>query len=395
MVIKNQSEMKDGNIRNILRTMLWNAPISRADLCKKTGLTPSAVSALIRELLEIRVIQELGPDSQKNQGVGRPPSLLQLRANSYAAAGAEIGANYLSLGVLDLTGEMQDTMIEKIAPGEQPESVFDQITCYVAKQDSQLKEKRAKLVGLGVAVTGLVDTKRGINRFAPNLGWRDINVTEELSSRLSIPVVVDNNVRLMALGEQWFGNARDSGGLIFVQVGAGVGCGIVLPGIGLLRGAFDGGGELGHCTVLPGGPVCKCGKQGCLEALISERALVSAYLRRTAIHSETAGDPRSLSVDTIVEAANQGDIDATSVLREAAEFLGIGLATLVNILEPSQIVLNGNAFALSPLTRTWICESTQRHRFSSEENIELSDATFKGHQGMVGAATAALQQEIF
>lgn len=395
MAIKNQSEMKDGNIRNILRTMLWNGPISRADLCKKTGLTPSAVSALTRELLQTQVIEELGPDSRKNQGVGRPPSLLQLKADSYAAAGAEIGANYLSLGVIDLTGKMRDTVVEKIVPHQQPEAVFERIMHYVTRQQSQPREARIELVGLGIAVTGLVDTKRGINRFAPNLGWRDINVKEELSRRLSIPVIVDNNVRLMAMGEQWFGKARSSGGLIFVQVGAGVGCGIVLPGVGLLRGAFDGAGELGHCTVLPGGPVCKCGKRGCLEALISERALISAYLQRKAIKSGATEDPRIVSVDTIVESANQGDTEATLVLREAAEFLGIGLATLVNILQPSQIILNGNAFALSPLTRTWIYESTQRHRFSSQENIELSDATFRGLQGMVGAATAALQQEVF
>jgi predicted NBD/HSP70 family sugar kinase len=308
---------------------------------------------------------------------------------------AEIGANYLSLGVIDLTGKMRDTVIEKIVPHQRPEAVFERIMHYVTRQQSQPRKARIELVGLGIAVTGLVDTKRGINRFAPNLGWRDINVKEELSRRLSIPVIVDNNVRLMAMGEQWFGKARSSGGLIFVQVGAGVGCGIVLPGVGLLRGAFDGAGELGHCTVLPGGPVCKCGKRGCLEALISERALISAYLQRKAIKSGATEDPRIVSVDTIVESANQGDTEATLVLREAAEFLGIGLATLVNILQPSQIILNGNAFALSPLTRTWIYESTQRHRFSSQENIELSDATFRGLQGMVGAATAALQQEVF
>lgn len=395
MAVKNQSEMKDGNIRSILRTMLWEGPISRSDLCKKTGLTPSAVSALTRELLEKGMIEELGPEDKKNQGAGRPPSLLQLNDRSCAAIGVEIGVDHLALGVVSLTGKLYNKVYEKMEPDEQPHQVFARIISFFNEQRQNLTGKGVQLAGLGIAVTGLVDTKRGINRFAPNLGWRDVNVKEELSNQLDTPVIVDNNVRLMALGEEWFGAAKNSGSLIFVQVGAGVGCGIVLPRVGLLRGAFDGAGELGHCTVLPGGPLCKCGKRGCLEALVSERALIGSYRQRTVTRSNRPVDPREITVDMLVEAASRGDVDARNVLKEAAGFLGIGLATIINIFEPRQIVFNGNAFVLSPLTRSWIYESTRQHCFSCECRVEFNDASFKNFQGVVGAATAVLQQEIY
>lgn len=393
--VRNQSEMKDSNIRQIIRTVLQQGPVSRSELCRLTGLTPPAVSGLTKILLEDGILTELGPVNGKREGAGRPPSLLKVAGKSHAAIGVEIGVSRLRMGTVNLLGKLLDTEVVEISSKTTVDDVIHRSVAFYRRQEAKLAAQGTRIVGIGVAVTGLVDTDSGISRFAPNLGWRNVNVKDLLVQQLGSPVIVDNNVRLMALGEEWFGRARNSGSIILVQVGYGVGCGIVLPKLGLLQGSFNGAGEFGHCTILPGGPMCSCGKRGCLEALISERAIVGTYLQRSlsAPNSALPVPPENLTVNIIVRLAVDGDEVAQSVLREAAAFLGIGLANLVNIIQPTQIVFSGNAFALSPTTRGWIEESTYAHCFD-QPKFKFSNATFRNYQGVVGSATAILEKEL-
>ena len=322
---------------------------------------------------------------------GRPPSLLKVAGKSHAAIGVEIGVSRLRMGTVNLLGKLLDTEVVEISSKTTVDDVIHRSVAFYRRQEAKLAAQGTRIVGIGVAVTGLVDTDSGISRFAPNLGWRNVNVKDLLVQQLGSPVIVDNNVRLMALGEEWFGRARNSGSIILVQVGYGVGCGIVLPKLGLLQGSFNGAGEFGHCTILPGGPTCSCGK---LKASSPSGPLWAPTCSSlSAPNSALPVPPENLTVNIIVRLAADGDEVAQSVLREAAAFLGIGLANLVNIIQPTQIVFSGNAFALSPTTRGWIEESTYAHCFD-QPKFKFSNATFRNYQGVVGSATAILEKEL-
>ena len=148
------------------------------------------------------------------------------------------------MGTVNLLGKLLDTEVVEISSKTTVDDVIHRSVAFYRRQEAKLAAQGTRIVGIGVAVTGLVDTDSGISRFAPNLGWRNVNVKDLLVQQLGSPVIVDNNVRLMALGEEWFGRARNSGSIILVQVGYGVGCGIVLPKLGLCKALSTGQGSL-------------------------------------------------------------------------------------------------------------------------------------------------------
>lgn len=391
MAVKNQSELRDNNIRMLLRALVRSGPLSRSGLCRAIGLTPSAITALTKQLLDDGVLFEQKSPTRRQSGAGRPPVLLQLRDDAYAALGVEIGVGRLTMGVMGITGRLLHVQESRLDAGALPEQVIDAIDAFHTDYTTHLQGPGVHLCGIGAAATGSVDSTTGINRFAPNLGWRNVPLGSMLQDRFQMPTSVDNNVRLMALAEEWFGKARNSRSLIFVQVGSGVGCGILLPSIGLLSGTHHGAGELGHCTVVPEGPLCTCGKRGCLEALVSNKALVEAY-RKTSGSSALPSIHRQGQVGILVQRAEDGDPAAIRVLRTAAEHLGISLAAIVNLIEPRSIILNGNAFVRARLTRGWIQEAVQKHTFGNNTAVEFLDSTFQDKQAMVGAATAVLRR---
>ena len=391
MAVKNQSDLRDNNIRMLLQALVRSGPLSRSELCRAIGLTPPAVTGLTKQLLDDGILFEQKPGTRQPTGAGRPPILLQLRDDAYTALGVEIGVDRLTMGVIGITGKFLHVQTLRLDATALPEQIVDAIYAFYANYTANLQGPGVHLCGIGLAATGRVDSTSGINRFAPNLGWRDVPLGTMLQDRLQIPVSVDNNVRLMALAEEWFGKARNSRSLVFVQVGSGVGCGILLPGIGLVRGTYHGAGELGHCTVVPQGPLCTCGKHGCLEALVSNKALVKAYEQASGSSALPSND-RQGQVAVLVQRAQDGDPIAKDILLNAAEHLGIGLATIVNLIEPRSIILNGNAFVRTPLTRGWIQEAVQKHTFGNAMAVEFLDSTFQDKQAMVGAATAVLRR---
>ncbi|HSO26577.1 MAG TPA: ROK family protein, partial [Anaerolineales bacterium] len=278
-----------------------------------------------------------------------------------------------------------------------PTEVLEDIVAAMKNQIAAHGLTPARLLGVGVGASGLVNHQTGVNVLAPNLRWRDVAVREFLETRLKLPVTIDNNVRAMALAEAIFGAGKGVNSLAFVYGRVGVGAGFVVGGK-IFRGSSLGAGEIGHTIMIAeGGERCRCGNNGCLETLVSESQLIAqaaALVERypdsvLARQLQTTG--ASLSIQEIFSAARAGDKHIRQMIEQRACYLGMALANLVNILNP-ELILLGGLFAEGHDLILPVAEAKMRSvAFAGlGDKVRLEVTRFGWQAGVLGAATMAL-----
>lgn len=398
LVGNNVSHMKRHNLSAILQMLLHYEPVSRARLVELTGLSSTTITNLIAELLEQGIVAESGVLSTAHRSVGRPRTLLRLERQARHVIGIHIGVGSVRVAVADLRAQLSPPLALDHPLERTPEEVLADVADLACAAIEQSGVSRRTVLGVGVGASGLVNLQTGVNVLAPNLGWRDVPIRDLLSERLGLPVVVDNNARVMALGEAMFGAGRDAHALAFVYVRIGVGAGFVVDGR-LFRGTAAGAGEIGHTTVIPyGGEPCRCGNTGCLETLVSETSIVRRAVALAAADENGLLATHMLqgegsAFERVLAAARAGDAATLAMLREQARYLGIALANLVNILNPDLIVLGGICDQGEDILMPEI-ESTVRERAFGGlgERVRFQTPSFGAYAGIVGAAALALER---
>jgi glucokinase-like ROK family protein len=296
---------------------------------------------MVDELLSEKFVREVG----RNPSIGgRPGMLLELNPDAGWIIGCDIGVGYLSVVLANLrarvTWRRQATFTVEDSLG----TVLDRLTTLVRQAKHQAQRARHRLFGVGVAVPGLVDISAGRLVFEPNMGWRDVPIQTQLAGRSGLPVLVDNDGNAAALAEYYFGVAQGVDDFVYVVANIGLGAGLVIDGH-IHHGVSGYAGEAGHTTIDPEGPLCRCGNRGCWERLASQRALVERVARARGLPPPgegIAGDEgQTITLDEILEAAQRGDSAAVEALRETGRYLGIGIANLVNLLNPSLVAFGG------------------------------------------------------
>lgn len=389
----NALDIKNHNLSAILRAILRLQPISRVRLARQLGLSTTTVTNLVAELIDQGLLVEDGTDTLAlSGGAGRLPRALRFDPDSRHALGIFIGVRRIRITLGNLAARLGEIDVIDHVAGEPPAHTIERV---VARAHALLRRARldaGRLVGVGVGASGLVASDTGVNLLAPTLGWRDVPLRELLSQGLDLPVVVDNNVRSMALAESMYGAGQDVRALIFLYSQIGVGAGLMVGG-SVYRGADSGAGEIGHWTIIPdGGAPCRCGNTGCLETLISETAIVDLAAAVRPSLRDSGPEP----LDAIFAAARAGDGELRRVLAERARYLGIALANLVNVLNPERIVLGGLLDAGFDLFQP-VAEQVMRQRaFASlGQHVQLLPATFGARAGEVGAVALALDAFLF
>ncbi|HWI62732.1 MAG TPA: ROK family protein [Symbiobacteriaceae bacterium] len=317
-----QALVKELNKAIVLNLLRSQSPISRAAIAKVSGLNKATVSALVDELAAEQMILELGPGESSG---GRRPHLLMLNEQAGVVAGVDLGVGYLRVVLLDFKARV--LWRRRVALDQTPEACFDQVAAVVAEGLAAVPATPRGLLGVGVGVPGLVDHARGRLIFAPNLHWEGVDVAEPLHRRLGVPVFVDNEANAGAVGELWAGCATGVRSLIYLSVGIGLGAGIVMDRE-VYRGAGGVAGELGHTTVDINGPVCSCGNRGCWEM----------YASGVALRNRLPG----ATIESVTSAAHSGDAAAIAALSVVGEYLGIGVANVINAFNPSLVVVGGS-----------------------------------------------------
>ncbi len=339
-----QALVRQINLSAILHHLREHAPISRAALAEITGLNKTTVSSLVGELIDNQFVREIGLGSAGS--VGRRAMLLKLNPAAGCLVSGEIGVDFISVIAANFAADILWRHQTRIDPAMGQQAIAEQAASLLQQAREQGLSSCRNLLGVAVGVPGLVDLATGTLLFAPNLGWRDVPLRSILQQVFDAPVFVDNEANLAALGEHYFGAARGYEEVLYISVGVGLGGGLVHNGQ-IYRGVTGVAGELGHMTVDPDGEMCNCGNRGCWETLVSQRALFRHI--EQAIQAGQAsqlsqminGDYSRLTVPLVAEAARAGDAVALAALDKVGHNLGIGIASLVNALNPELVVFGG------------------------------------------------------
>ncbi|MEV4333078.1 ROK family protein [Streptomyces sp. NPDC049597] len=316
----------------IFATVLTAGPISRTGLAQRLGLAPSSVTRMLPPLLEHDYLRET--DAQP-QGRGRPQRMLQVNADKHIVVGIKIGPAQVSGVVTDMAAKVLARAEAPIADST-PDTALTAAARLTADLLAEAPEAADRVLGIGVGVSGHVDSTAGICRYSALLDWNKVDVAGPLSRATGLPVVVNNDVNTLVVAERWFGEGRDIDSFAVVTVGPGIGCGLLLDGT-LYAGVSGMAGELGHLPLDPAGPMCSCGRRGCLEALAGERAVLR--------HIRDGGVPGCATIAEAHELARHGSgagrAVAAAAFAEAGTALGRGLAGLCNLLNLQKIIIAG------------------------------------------------------
>ena len=333
--------MKSVNKSLILNKIRTNQPISRAQIAKETKLTPPTVSNIVKELLEQEIIKE--SDLGVSKG-GRKPTMLQDNSNRFYVIGVDVGPNTIDCLITDLSGKVLERSSSKLN-GELTNEKFLTKLKDIIHHIIQSISEQEKIIGIGIAMHGVVDVENGISLFAPNLKLSNIPIKEELEKEFDLVVKVENDARAMALGESWFGQHDNPLSMLVVNIGSGVGAGVVVNGK-LYHGANDLAGEVGHMTIDLNGDICDCGNKGCLQTFATGSAIVKKA-------NQVSNEPIQ-SGEEVYKLAKSGKQDYITILEETGRIIGIGLTNLIHIINPELIVLGGGVtksekFLLKPI----------------------------------------------
>lgn len=396
----NINTMKSHNLQVVLLTLLHHPHISRVTLAQKTNLSNSTISNLITELIHQGIVSEQNQPEVETNGpnpVGRPRASIHLIPNARFAVGVHIGIGIFRVAVVNVLGEVIHSQIQQFEIEQDADTVLNRMIHTVEECIQASQIDRSKVLGIGVGASGLVDFPRGINILAPNLNWHNVPIRDKMMEALNSPVVVDNNVRSMAIGEKYFGAGKDVDSLVFIYGRIGLGAGLIFKGE-VFRGSTTGAGEIGHTVIqLDGGLPCRCGNTGCLETLVSEPAILSQaeLIMRDHPRGILAKIQQSQSNLTALErvftAARHGDQAVLSLLEERAHYLGVAVAGLVNLFNP-QMILFGGIFAQGKdLLLEPIIQTVRHNAFGGLGNsVHMQAASFGWRAGVIGAAALAL-----
>lgn len=311
-------------------------------------------------------------------------------------AGIDLGGTKIHAVLADAAGQIVQEAHVTTEAHAGPSAVLDRIAVLI---EQTLVSTSASVQAVGIGCPGLVDVQQGITRFFPNLPthWRDVPAAEILAKRLKRPVFLLNDVRAATLGELTFGHGRDVRTMAFFSLGTGIGGGLVIDGK-LRLGPLGAAGELGHQTIVPDGPLCGCGNNGCLETLASGPAITAEGLRlmlagqAPRLFELSGGNPAHVSPRTIAAAARQGDPGAQQAISRAAEYLGIGIANVVSCLHPPLIVLGGGVAELGDLLLVPVRRILhQRVRMFPTDDVRIELSALGHRAGALGAVALAVR----
>lgn len=368
--------IKKINTSIVLESVLKHAPLSRAQISELTGLNKATVSSLVQDLIDSHLVLEIGPGQSSG---GRKPVMLLFNGTAGYAVGIDLGVNYIRGLLVDLEGNVIAEHQRGLKRHNAEFAIGQLAECIEGLMDAA-PESPYGIVGIGVGVPGIVDDK-GTILFAPNLKWRQVELQQHLEERFGLPVTIDNEANAGAQGEQKYGAGRGIPNQIYVSVGIGIGTGIILNKE-LYKGASGFSGELGHLSIEYDGKPCSCGNLGCWELYASENAL----LERAALLGFD-------SLEELLAAAANGDERVRELIRSIGDFLGAGIANIVNVFNPNVVII-GNRMSraaewLEPAVQAAVDRRTLPYH---RERMRILFAELQDQSAVRGAAYYAISK---
>jgi predicted NBD/HSP70 family sugar kinase len=372
------------NRQIVLSLVRARQPVSRADLARLMNTHRAAVSLIVNDLIAEGLLFE---GARGETARGRKPKFLYINSQQRCVLAVDIRPTRTSLMLTDLLGEPVGAMSSFPTVPD-----ADQFVRTLAERALRTLEDHKALgpcEGIGVVVPGMVDRAGESVLFAPRLGWQNVPLRKALADLTGLPVHMDNSGRACALALVWGSGARalPDGDVVFISVSDGFGVGVLVRGE-LLRGHHNVAGEFGHVPINVDGPPCACGANGCLEAYVSNLATLSRYFgRELSPRKPIPPELATFSVDDLIARVRGGDAKAITALQTTAHYLGFGLASLVNTIDPVRIYLSGEIMSAWDLIENIVREAlASRALAPAASRIELVTVPAGNHPRLRGAA---------
>ncbi|MBW1988895.1 MAG: ROK family protein [Deltaproteobacteria bacterium] len=317
-----------------------------------------------------------------------------------AYLGIDLGGTKILSGLVDDDGTVLATELMETQSSRGKGNVLDRVTRSAEKLAEKARDMGRKVRAVGFGGPGPVDPKEGVLYSPPNLpGWDKVPLAKIMADRLGAPCFLENDANAAALGENLFGAGKGSRYMVYLTVSTGVGSGVISHGT-LYSGANGFAAEAGHMTLLPDGPLCPCGNRGCLEALSSctaiareAKEILARPEAKTRIRELARNDPDKVTAKLVAQAAEQGDMEAKRIIAKAMEYLGMGVASLVNLLNPEMVVIGGSLANLGDAMFGPVRRAVDRRAFAVNASaVSIVPAALGDRVGILGAAALAMQR---
>ncbi|MDN3292525.1 ROK family transcriptional regulator [Streptomyces ficellus] len=374
-----QTSLHRANLERVVRAVRMAGSLTQAEIARATGLSAATVSNIVRELKDGGTV-EVTPTSAG----GRRARSVSLSGDAGIVIGVDFGHTHLRVAVGNLAHQVLAEEAEPLDVDASSAEGFDRAEHLVKRLIETTGIGQDKVIGVGLGVPGPIDVSSGTLGSTSILpGWSGINPSEELSGRLGVPVYVDNDANLGALGELVWGGGRGVKDLAYIKVASGVGAGLVINGQ-IYRGPGGTAGEIGHITLDEAGPVCRCGNRGCLETFTAARYVLPLL---------QPGHGADLTMERVVQLAREGDPGCRRVIADVGRHIGSGVANLCNLLNPSRVVLGGDLAEAGELVLTPIRESVSRYAIpSAARQLSVAPGALGGRAEVLGAIALVLSE---
>jgi glucokinase-like ROK family protein len=374
----NQQVVKANNKQQILELIISQAPLSRADISNRLGLTKGTISSLVNELIDANLCYESGPGESSG---GRRPVMLLFNEQAGYSIGIDLGVNYI-LGVLtDLKGQVvtEQRLIIKSTKYDEALILVKRI---IHSLLNSVPNSPYGVVGIGVGVPGIVN-KEGLVLLAPNLDWKNIHLKQDLEIEFNLPVMIENEANAGAYGEKKFGSGKPYENLIYISAGIGIGVGFILNNE-LYKGSEGFSGEMGHMIIEADGKACSCGSRGCWEQYASEKSLIHSA-------NELLGYDEDVTLEYLVESAKDSS-EIQNLFINIGKYLGIGINNISNTFNPQQIII-GNRLSMA---KKWITLPIQEFVRTNtlkydQRGLEMNYSTLSTSPTALGASAQVIE----
>ncbi len=374
---------------SVLRLIWDERAISRADIARRTGLSRSTVSEVVSELLATKLVDEAGEGASSG---GRRPIVLEFQDDACVILGVDMGATHVSVALTDLRGRVLEWESRPFPVRTDPDGTRALIAEFCGACLARWGGDARRLVGIGIAVPCPVDPRHQ-DRFSTHVlpDWKGRAGFEALGREFGTPIFIDNDANLGAVAERWWGAGRGFDDFTYIKVGTGVGAGHMVGGR-IARGASGVAGEIGHVAIDLSGNTCDCGNRGCLQTFVGASALVERARRLLPEYPSSVLHREALTIDAIEDAALTDDPLAIQVISAAAEYLGIAIAGVLNLMNPGAVIIGGGIARLGERLLVPLRETVLRRTFvSSVAASEILTSALGPRSIAIGAATLVLE----
>ncbi|MFF9688210.1 ROK family protein [Streptomyces sp. NPDC014623] len=374
-----QTSLHRANLERVVRAVRMAGSLTQAEIARSTGLSAATVSNIVRELKDGGTV-EVTPTSAG----GRRARSVSLSGDAGIVIGVDFGHTHLRVAIGNLAHQVLAEESEPLDVDASSAQGFGRAEQLVNRLVETTGISPGKVIGVGLGVPGPIDVESGTLGSTSILpGWTGINPSQELAGRLGVPVYVDNDANLGALGELVWGSGRGVRDLAYIKVASGVGAGLVIDGH-IYRGPGGTAGEIGHITLDESGPVCRCGNRGCLETFTAARYVLPLL---------KPSHGQDLTMERMVQLAREGDPGCRRVIGDVGRHIGSGVANLCNLLNPSRVVLGGSLAEAGELVLGPIRDSVSRYAIpSAARQLSVLPGALGGRAEVLGALALVLSE---